>query len=422
MEKKIFKVAILGAGARGGNTYGRLMNEEKDKFSIVAICDQDPEKLNFYADLFGVKQENRFLDEDEFFKEKRADALVIGTPDACHTKHALRAFEKGYDILVEKPLTDKREECEALLAAQKKYGGKAMVCHVLRYAPAFLKVAEIIDGGQIGRLVAMNATEQVAYWHQAHSYVRGNWRRREDTTPMILAKCCHDLDYLQYYAKSPCVSVSSVGDLTYFTADNAPMGATKRCVDCPHVDTCAYSAKRFYVDNWENGNQSQGWPYNVLVIEPVTKEKLVDAVENGPYGRCVFHCDNDVVDHQITQMTFANGVKATLTMTAFTANGGRIITFHGTEGQLILNEEENLIHLKRFGQPEEIINLAQLSDNGYGHGGGDYFLIQQLYKTLSGEGTPATALTASVESHLIGIAAEESRLLGGALIPVHTEK
>ena len=182
MEKQ-FTVAILGVGARGGNVYGRLIAGFPEKFKIVALCDIRQERLDAFGKEFNVKEENRFTDEKEFFKEKRADLLVIATQDQDHVRNCLQAFEKGYDILMEKPITDNKEECKAVLAAQKKYGCKALICHVLRYAPAFLKAAELIETGKIGRLVAIDALERVTYWHQAHSYVRGNWRTTKHSRP-----------------------------------------------------------------------------------------------------------------------------------------------------------------------------------------------------------------------------------------------
>ena len=420
MENKIYTVAIIGTGARGANTYGLLMKDNPDKFKIVSLCDLNAERLNRYGKIFDVPNAALFLDENEFFKEKRADLLVIATQDKDHYGHILKAFKVGYDILVEKPLTASRKECEELLAAQKASGRKALVCHVLRYAPAFLKASEIIDNGVIGKLVAINALERVAYWHQTHSYVRGNWRNSKTATPMILAKCCHDLDLLQYYAKSTCESVSSVGDLAHFKAENAPDGATERCVDCPHVDSCPASAKRIYIDTWLKNKEPDRWPHNVVAIAPVTEEKLWTAIKEGPYGRCAYACDNDVVDHQFTQMTFSNGVKASLVMTAFTYGGGRRYHFHGTKGELILDEAgDGGFTLKVFGGTPQQVTVDHTDDKGYGHGGGDYFLIKNLYDMLSGKATARTSFAASIESHLMGIAAEESRLQGGALVKVH---
>lgn len=418
---KIFSVAILGCGNRGVNTYGEYMFAEKDKFEITALCDIKKELLDKGRKKFCVPEENCFTDENEFFLKKRADAIVIATQDKDHVRHCLKAMALGYDILLEKPITDDKADCERILEAHKKYKNKILVCHVLRYAPAFVKVADLLNSGKIGRLVAIQALEQVSYWHQAHSYVRGNWRIAEETTPMILAKCCHDLDLLQYYAKSKCSSVSSVGDLTFFNAQNAPENTSERCVDCRLIDSCPYSAKRIYIDEWKAQGKPQYWPFSVLASEydAVTEDELNKAIKYGEYGRCVFRCDNDVVDHQITQMTFDNGVKATLTMTAFTRNGGRIMTFFGTLGEIILNEEAGTIEIKLFGEQTQVINIMEMKEAGHAHGGGDKLLVTSFYNTLCGNENSSTTLEASIESHLMGICAEQSRRSGGELIKVH---
>ncbi|MBQ4053255.1 MAG: Gfo/Idh/MocA family oxidoreductase [Clostridia bacterium] len=335
MEKKIYTVAILGLGGRGADAYGWLLYNAKERFKIVALCDLNPERIEMFSKSFDVPTENCFTDDEVFLSEKRADLLLIATPDNWHVRHALKGFSLGYDIMVEKPLTEREEECKQLLDAQKKAGTKALVCHVLRYAPAFMKMADLLDAGTIGKLVLITALERVGYAHQAHSYVRGNWRNRQVAAPMILAKCCHDLDLLQFYAKSKCETISSVGELTYFKRENAPDGAAKRCLDCPHQDSCPYSAKTQYLTNWLREKPEDCWPYNVIANAPLTEEKILAALQNGAYGRCVYLSDNDVVDHQITQMTFENGVKAVLTMTAFTAVGGRRIHFHGTLGEMV---------------------------------------------------------------------------------------
>ena len=331
---KVFTVSIIGCGSRGCDAYGKLFHEQKERFQIVSLCELREERLARFGREYEVSQENLFTDENLFFQKRRSDALVIATQDKDHVRMCLRAMELGYTVLLEKPITPDKQELKKLLEVKKRYNGRVLVCHVLRYAPAFVKVKELLKSGAIGRLVLIEAIEQVSFWHQAHSYVRGNWRREETTSPMILAKCCHDLDLLQYYAGARCKSVSSMGDLTYFTSKNAPEGAAKRCLKCRYIDTCPYSAKTIYIDEWEKkGCPENEWPYNVVTLAfPQTKKALTEAIETGPYGRCVFACDNDVVDHQQVSMTFENGVKATLTMTAFTAGGGRIMRFFGTTG------------------------------------------------------------------------------------------
>ena len=416
---KIYTVAILGAGARGGKVYARLMHRSPEQYKITHLCDMNATVLEAMGAEFEVPAENRYTSEKEFFSKRRADILVIATPDDCHVRHALAAMELGYDILCEKPLTDKKEECEALLEAQRKYGNKILVCHVLRYAASYVKLKEIIDSGIIGKLVAMDWIEPVGFWHQAHSYVRGNWRNTNTSAPMIIAKCCHDLDMIQHFAGSKCKTVSSIGGLSFFKPECAPVGATKRCSDCPHKDTCPYSAYRIYVEGWKAKDcPPKYWPYNVLTGEPVTEEKLLSAIENGPYGRCVFHCDNNVVDHQTVQMQFENGVAVTLQMNAFNLGGGRKITVFGTYGEAYMTDKEIILNV--FGKHTEIIDVT-VTGHGldYAHGGGDARMIDALYKMVSGEANLETALDASIESHLIGIKAEESRLLGGASLPVH---
>ena len=417
---KIYSFAVLGVGSRGAG-YAWYCFKRPDCFKVVALCDVRQERLDRFSKLYQIPQENCFLSEEEFLREKRADILCISTLDKDHVRQAIAGMKLGYHILLEKPISDKKEECEALLEAQRKYGGKVCVCHVLRYAPGFVKVAELLDSGVIGKLITIESLEPVGYWHQAHSYVRGNWRRSEETTPMILAKCCHDLDLLQYYAKSRCKSVSSIGDLTFFKAENAPEGAAKRCLDCKYVDSCPYSAKNRYIRSWHDaGDPKNDWPYNVITnAHPLTEEALLQAIKEGPYGRCVFYCDNDVVDHQITQMQFENGVTATLTMTAFSQSGGREMRFHGTYGEILFDGGKNLIELRVFDKPIEVINMATAVEGGHAHGGGDLKLIETLYDILEGNAPERTSLESSIESHLMGIAAEESRLRGGELIRIH---
>ncbi len=412
-----FTVAILGCGNRGAETYGRLLHG-REEFRIVSLCDRDEERLSYYGGQFSVGAGELFSSEERFFEKKRADLLVVATMDADHVRQAVKGLALGYDLLLEKPVSDRREELEELLAAQKKYGGKVVVCHVLRYAPAFVKTAQLLKSGEIGTLVSIQALEQVAYWHQAHSYVRGNWRSRAETAPMILAKCCHDL--LQYYANSRAETVSSVGGLTWFKPENAPEGAAKRCTACKYLETCPYSAKRIYVDGWKrDGCLPNLWPQIQITSDyPLTEEKLCRAIEEGAYGRCVYFCDNDVVDHQLTEIAFENGVKATLTMTAFTAGIGRIMRFFGTLGEIVLDEEADVVSLKRFGGKREDFRISALGEIGSGHGGGDQGLVDTLYEVLCGK-EGETSLVRSVESHLMAICAEESRLKGGACIRVH---
>ena len=419
---KVFTVSILGCGSRGLYTYGGAMFPQKDKFQIVSICDISPKKVELAKNAFALTDEQCFLDADEFLKEKRSDALVIATQDRDHVKMCIRALELGYSVLLEKPISPLKDELEALLEAHKKYGGEVVVCHVLRYAPMFVRVKKILDSGLLGKLVRIESIEQVGYWHQAHSFVRGNWRNDKQTSPMIMQKCCHDLDLLQYYASSKGKRVYSVGDLSFFNAQNKPQGATARCQDCPHILSCKYSAENCYVTNWKkDGSPENTWPYNVISSQvPHTEEALRTAYETSAYGRCVFDCDNNVVDNQSVSILFENGVKADLTMTAFTQNMGRRMTFHCVNGEIRLKEDEGILEIQPFGEELQVLKssdiIAEEARDSFGHGGGDSGVINAFYLALVGEAESGTSLENSVESHLLALAAEESRKTGKVVL------
>ncbi len=421
---KQLTVSILGCGSRGAYAYGGPMNRDADKrYKIVSICDIIPSRFERFAKSWGVAPENCFTDENEFLKEKRSDILVIATQDRDHVRQAIKALDLGYDILLEKPISPDKQELLDLLEAQKRTGKTVMVCHVLRYAPAFTKIKELLDSGIIGKLLTVEWIEQVAYWHQAHSFVRGNWRSSQETSPMIMAKCCHDLDLMQYYAGAKCSEVYSVGGLDYFNRANQPEGAADRCFECKYNETCPYSAENCYITRWkEAGCPNDNWPFNICCREvPNTEENLRASYKENQYGRCVFACDNDVVDNQKVMMKFENGVSICLTMTAFTHGGARIGTFHGTLGEIEFNADDE-IKIKVFGKPVEAIKVSDIVKekmlNSFGHGGGDYMLLTSLYEAVTEGATTATALEGSVESHLMALAAEESRVTG-RVVKVH---
>lgn len=419
---KRLSVGIIGCGSRGF-CYGEPMARKKEKFKVVTVCDISEEKRLRAKETFQLDEGSLFADETAFFEKRRADVLVIATQDRDHVRQCVRALELGYDVLLEKPVSPLKEELEELLAAQKRYGGKVVVCHVLRYAPGFVKVKELLEEGVIGQLVRIESLEQVAFWHHAHSFVRGNWRNDLETSPMIMQKCCHDLDLMQYYAGARCASVYSVGDLQYFKKENQPKDAADRCAECPYLYTCAYSAEKLYVERWKKmGQPAFRWPFNVVdVTNPNTEESLRKAYAKNQYGRCVFACDNNVVDHQAVMMSFENGVEVSLVMTAFTAGAGRKMTFHGTLGEIELLDDRDLLRVSVYGQEAvhyKMSELMQNQDDEFSHGGGDIRLVDAFYEVVANGKDCGTDLEKSVESHLIALAAEESRK-SGKIIKIH---
>ena len=329
------------------------------------------------------------------------------------------AINLGYHILLEKPITCKEEELYQLQEAANKKNVKILVCHVLRYTIAMQKIKELLTNGSIGTLISIDHLENVAYWHQAHSFVRGNWRIKEETAPMILAKCCHDLDLIQWFANSKVKSLSSYGALNYFNEEHAPKDSAARCMECKLVHSCPYSAYNIYIEAWKKaGSPENCWPYNVLTDEKLTEEVLLKAIKEGPYGRCVYRCDNNVVDSQSVNILFKNGVTANLKMTGFNKYPGRHIHFFGTNGEIIMNEQAGTITLRPFDKDDVVWNIRELTQDTRGHGGGDIEMMKYLHKMLTENvvNSTATSLEDSIESHKMAFASEKSRLDDGKLV------
>ena len=320
MSKKM-TVAILGLGSRGLQVYGEIVKNYDSIMEVTAVADLLPERLANAKKLFNLNEDACFSDADELLsREQLADAVFICTQDRDHVPQAKKALKKGYHILLEKPVSPSVRECTELLNEAKKYDRKVCVCHVLRYTPFYSTLKKMLAQGDIGKIINIQAREDVGFFHQAHSFVRGNWRNSEETSPMILAKCCHDMDLLVWLSDSSCRQVSSFGNLTWFKEENAPKGAARRCLDgCPVKDTCPYDAEKIYISNPDTGVRSKnGWPANTFAVPP-TEENVRKELKAGPYGRCVYYCDNNVVDHQVVNLQMENDITVTFSMCAFSA-------------------------------------------------------------------------------------------------------
>lgn len=403
-------VAIIGAGNRGANVYARWFSQLQPRVQIVAVAEPDPVRRELFAARHQLATEYVFTDWRELLSHGRlADALVIATPDQLHVEPAVAALELGYHLLLEKPIAPTAAGVRAIAAAAGRSSGSVTVAHVLRYGPFFSTIKRLLTEGEIGELVNIQHTENIGYWHFAHSYVRGNWRREDESSSMILAKACHDLDLLRWLVGRPCTSVASFGSLKHFRRENAPGGSTARCLDgCAVERNCPYSAVRFYLDGFDGQDR---WPHNVVSPQP-TSASLRQALETGPYGRCVYRSDNDVADNQVVALEFEEQVTATLTVTAFSADNTRTVHLQGTHGEIRGHLGDGLITLSDFrtGRQQRI----EVTSDSRGHQVEDEALVRDFVARLSGQRTgPAlTSLAASLESHELAFAAEESRRRG----------
>ncbi len=402
--ENIIKVAVLGFGGRG-KLYSEIIAQREKNCKIVAVCDSKADKQADAQKKYGLPSDKIFAKESDFWAcGKIADVLIIATMDGAHYKECMTALRLGYDVLLEKPISPKESECREIVETAERLHRKIAVCHVLRYTPVYDYIKRVLQSGEIGDIVTVSQTENVGYWHQAHSFVRGNWRDDKKTCPMILQKCCHDMDVLRWLIGKPCVSVSSYGSLSYFKSQNAPENAAERCVDCK-VD-CIYNAVDFYM-------REQGWFQ--FISNGMTDVK--EAMRVLPNGRCVFKCDNNVVDHQVVNLLFEEGVTAQLTMTAFSDKNYRRTHIYGTKGE-IETIGEFKIRVCVFGKEERVVDVAQMGFDLSGHGGGDIALIREFMEYCRSGGEIRSSAKVSLESHIMAFAAEKSRLKNGEVVKV----
>jgi predicted dehydrogenase len=330
-------------------------------------------------------------------------------PDHLHYQPAMDALALEYDLVLEKAIAQSWQECKNILDQTKKYNKIVAVCHVLRYTSYFRKMKEVVDSGRLGDIISIQHLEPVEHIHMSHSFVRGNWRNSKESTPMIVSKSCHDTDIMRWIIGKPCNKVSSFGSLKHFTKENAPEGSTARCTDgCAFERQCIFSAIKIY-------QERKGWLYH-LAIDNYEDATILKALREGPYGKCVYRTDNDVVDNQIVNMEFGDKITVAFTMEAFTHYGGRRTRIFGTKGDLIGDESEMIIADFLTGEQEKW--EPGMARETSGHGGGDYGLVHDFIQAVSQQDPSllTSTLDASMESHLIAFRAEESRLKGGKVM------
>ena len=324
------RVAVVGAGARGA-AYARHLAD--CGAHVTAVAEPRDEARYALAQAYGIPHAARFTTWVDLVAAPRtADAVLITVQDREHASAATEFARAGYDILLEKPIAPTEEECLQVLRACEGAGVWLGVCHVLLYAPYTRLVRRLLDHGVIGDVVSVEHLEPVGYWHFAHSYVRGSWRKEATAGPVLLTKSSHDLDWLSHVVGRPVARVSSFGALTHFQPEAAPEGAGERCLDCTVEPTCPWSAARIYRRGLDPRAREA---YFTRVMAPAgTPEAVEEALRTGPYGRCVYRCDNDVLDHQVVTLEYDGGVTATFTLSAFTPMEHRRTRIFGTRGQL----------------------------------------------------------------------------------------
>jgi predicted dehydrogenase len=458
MSAEPFTAVMIGAGERGKDAYGRYALDHPSALRFVAVAEPQPERRAAFARQHRIPPEHSYADWQPLLAQERlATAAFVCTQDQQHEQPARAALERGYHVLLEKPMAGTPEACRRLVATAERQGRELQICHVMRYSRFFQTVHRAIQDGLLGEIICLSQRENVSYWHMAHSFVRGNWRSQAHSNPMILAKCCHDLDLLHWLVGSRPDKIASFGSLSHYRAERAPEGAPARCTDgCPVEADCPFSAIDIYVRlrpllrlvqmsdrrslaalatllERYPAQMAQaarllpplrqfvnygGWPVRVMTddFSPEGRYRALTDPDN-PYGRCVYQCDNDVVDHQHVDIEFENGVTATLIMHGHSYAEGRNLRIDGSAGTLIgelyLHGQRIVLHDKRTGRREVLWKKSFTLDED-GHGGGDVGLMDSFVRLLRGDERPGVTSEAAsaLESHLMAFAAERSRLEG----------
>jgi predicted dehydrogenase len=406
---KPVSVLIVGAGDRG-QAYARHIKKHPERMRVVGVAEPRAFQRGLIATEHALSDEHIFSDwRAAAAADRMADAVIIATQDSLHVEPTVAFAGKGYHIMLEKPMAPTEEDCLEIVRAVRESGVIFALCHVLRYTPYTTRLKGILDSGAIGDLVSVQHLEPVGFWHQAHSFVRGNWRNEAESSFMLLAKSCHDLDWVHYLVGAPCRRISSFGGLKHFRRDQRPAGAGDRCLDCAVEEECPYSARRLYMGLLEKNKK--GWPLSIIT-DDLTEKGVLEALEHGPYGRCVYACDNDVVDHQVVGMEYQNGVTATFTMTAFTGTDyGRTTRIFGSRGEILGDSRKIQVTQFLTGETEAIdTQTDDVSLNG-GHGGGDGGVLESFIASVA-EGDSARVTTGIDEawaSHQLVFAAEQAR-------------
>jgi predicted dehydrogenase len=413
---------LIGAGSRGAHAYASYAFAHPGEVRFVAVAEPDPVRRSRFAEQHDLDESQCYTDWRELLQQGQvADAAIVTTQDQMHVAPGVAALERGYHVLLEKPMANTLEGCVQLVQAAERTGRVLQICHVLRYSPFWTALHDVVLSGRLGDIITVEHRENVAYWHMAHSFVRGNWRNAGLSSPMILAKCCHDLDILVWNL-ARVRRLSSVGSLLHYRGDQAGPEIPLRCTDgCPIEPECAFSAPGIYLDlrpftELRQDAEARGidldapqiWPFNVLSHDVSRAGRLL-ALQTGPYGRCVYRCDNDVVDHQVVTMELESGASAVLVMHGHSNEEHRSMRYDGSRATLRARfgrHSEITVHDHASGAVEQVA----LDQARSGHGGGDHGLMRDFVRVLRGEIEPLTSARASLESHLLAFAAEEARL------------
>ncbi|UYP44818.1 Inositol 2-dehydrogenase/D-chiro-inositol 3-dehydrogenase [Candidatus Lokiarchaeum ossiferum] len=447
---------MIGAGNRGVDAYGLYALEKPHRLKMIAVAEPIPEKRKRYQSLHNIPDSHAYTNWEDILNPtvgKIADVVFICTQDDKHFFPTKMAIELGYHILLEKPISPHLAECQELVKLRTEKDQYIQVGHVLRYTEFWKSIKNVVDSGRIGRIIHYDHSENVSFWHFGHSFVRGNWKNKATSSPLILAKSCHDLDLMFWLIGKQPLNVQSTGNLSHYRPENAPENAADRCTDgCSHASTCPWYAPSLYLrgkpiiqEIFTSSNKFlkflakivlkhrklaghlfklapkyksfldwKDWPSSIITTD-LTVEGRMKALREGPYGKCIYKTGNDVVDHQVSTFNFPSGVTGTLTVHGLSDIEGREIRIFGTKGSIrgVFRAEHEEVVVTNFSDSIPI-TVYKTGMNMAGHGGGDFGMMDAFTSVLLGVKSPEKAgyadIETAMESHFMAFAAEEARI------------
>lgn len=418
-ENKKISVVVVGCGDRA-TTYCREGVLNLKKMEVVAAIDPNPERLRYMQETFCVSQEQCYTHMEQVLSQgKIADCVIVGTMDQYHLETSIPFLEQGYDMLLEKPIVNNKRDLLRIRDTAQKHGCKLMICHVLRYAPFYTKIKELIMGGAVGEVMNIQTSERVGAFHSSVSYIRGKWNStKECNSSFLLAKCCHDIDLLCWLNNTTVpVNVSSMGGRDYFVEEKAPKGSGTRClVDCPKEirEKCIYDVQNMYLDNCQIPQYP--WQCTGKNWQDVTEEEKIESLKTyNPHGQCIYKAGGDIVDHQNVMIEFENGSTAVHTLNLGAMRPGRSIWIQGTEGEIEGWVNDDYVMLRKYDRKtscylEEKVNIDNEPGIVDAHFGGDRGLVRDFCDMMLGKeaSISRTTIDDSINSHLVCYAADFS--------------
>jgi len=431
-KKEPVKFALLGAGTRGELDLGYFFLKHHKKIRYSAVAEPDSYRRRKFVKKFNIPEENAFSDyKDLLEKPKLADAILNALPCRMHYESTMAAMNARYDVLLEKPMAHTAAECIKLADTAKKLRRKLSIVFENRYNDIYQEMRAILDQKKIGQVIDLTCKEDIGYWHYVASYVRGIHSRADLGNSFMIAKGIHDMDLIYWLLDSRAKQISSFGNLAFFNEENAPEGSPEFCVEgCPVQEDCIFDALKQY---YEPGRPKM--PFKLLknqkilgslidmIKEPrfrtfasmitrdLSKSNILKVLKESPHGKCVFHSDNGVTDHQTTSIEFENGITCSFSLSAFSVIWERDLHLRGTGGEILSRDFTGHLELRTFDPAE--VKTQKIRYNGLHHGGGDGALLLDFAEAIRNTDPQASSMTQvenCLEGHLMALAAEEARL------------